>query len=278
MQNRAFNPYNQWADNQSSQSFNPSNQGSDKQTPTVLSIAGFDPSAGAGVLADVKTFEANGVYGMGVVSALTYQNDTEFDRVEWIDISKIAEQVTVLLRRFDIRYIKIGLIESAEVLSKLISFLHASIKDPVIIYDPIIKASAGFEFHHSPTPFQEVLKHIHCITPNIPEANWLFGKDDLNEKLETASETLNIYLKGGHSDGDTITDLLYTSDHTYIYPNDRIPNGAKHGSGCVLSAALTAHLALGYTLPDAAERASQYTQQYLASSPTLLGHHKMFVA
>lgn len=249
-----------------------------QQTPTVLSIAGFDPSAGAGLLADVKTFEANGVYGMGVVSALTYQNDTEFDRVEWIDISKIAEQVTVLLRRFDIRYIKIGLIESAEALGKLISFLQASIKDPVIIYDPIIKASAGFEFHNSSKAFRDVLKHVYCITPNIPEAEWLFGKDEQNEKLETASGILNIYLKGGHSDGDTITDMLYTSDHTYIYPNDRIPNGSKHGSGCVLSAALTAQLALGYDLPDAAERANQYTQQYLASSPTLLGHHKMFVA
>lgn len=248
------------------------------KTPTILSIAGLDPSAGAGILADVKTFEANGAYGMGVVSALTYQNDTEFDRVEWIDISKIAEQVTVLLRRFDIRYIKIGLIESAEVLSKLISFLQASISNPVIIYDPIIKASAGFEFHHAPQAFHHVLKHIYCITPNIPEANWLFGKEDLNENLESASETLNIYLKGGHSDGDTITDMLYTSDHTYIYPNDRIPNGAKHGSGCVLSAALTAQLALGHDLPTAAERANQYTQQFLASSPTLLGHHKMLVA
>lgn len=248
------------------------------KTPTILSIAGLDPSAGAGILADVKTFETNDVYGMGVVSALTYQNDTEFDRVEWIDISKIAEQVTVLLRRFHIRYVKIGLIESAEVLAKLISFLQASIKEPIIIYDPIIKASAGFEFHHSPQAFHHVLKHMYCITPNIPEANWLFGKDDLNEHLETASETLNIYLKGGHSDGDTITDMLYTSDHTYIYPNDRIPNGAKHGSGCVLSAALTAQLALGHDLPTAAEHANQYTQQYLASSPTLLGHHKMFVA
>lgn len=239
-----------------------------------MSIAGFDPSGGAGLLADIKTFEANGVYGTGVVSALTYQNDTEFDRVEWVDIARIAEQVAVLLRRFDIKYIKIGLIESAEVLDKLISFLKASIQEPVIVYDPIIRATAGFEFHNDPKVFRNVLKDIYCITPNIPEAQWLYGSDDLHEKLEAMSETQNIYLKGGHSEGDTVMDMLFVADHTYVYPNDRIPNGAKHGSGCVLSAALTAQLALGLSLPDAAERANQYTQAYLASSPTLLGHHK----
>ncbi|GAA4461083.1 hydroxymethylpyrimidine/phosphomethylpyrimidine kinase [Nemorincola caseinilytica] len=257
----------------SSKSFNPINQGS-----ILLSIAGFDPSAGAGLLADIKTFEANGVYGMGVVSALTWQNDVEFDRVEWVDVARIAEQVTVLLRRFDIRYIKIGLIENAEVLTRLVGFLKASIKDLVIVYDPIIRASAGFEFHHDPSAFRNILKELYCITPNIPEAQWLFGSEDLHARLEEESETLNIYLKGGHSEGDTVMDMLFVPDHTYVYPNDRIPNGAKHGSGCVLSAALTAQLALGHDLPTAAERANRYTRAFLASSPTLLGHHKPLVA
>src|SRR3954465_4317634 len=120
-----------------------------KQKPYVLSIAGFDPSAGAGVLADIKTCENNGVYGFGVVSALTWQNDTSFEKVEWIDCYKIIQQVGILLRRFDIKYIKIGLIESVQVLNQLISFLKLRIKDPVIIYDPILKASAGFVFHQA---------------------------------------------------------------------------------------------------------------------------------
>lgn len=244
------------------------------ENTTVLSIAGFDPSGGAGVLADVKTFEANGVLGFGVVTALTWQNDIEFDRVEWVTPDKIEEQIAVLLRRFNIRHIKIGLIESIEVLNRIMNFLYDRIIDPVIVYDPIIKASAGFTFHNDPTLFHSTFDRIYCITPNIPEAEWLYGKAYLTETLEDKSETLNIYLKGGHGSTNTITDMLFVKDHTYVFTNDKLPHGAKHGSGCVLSAALTAGLALGRTLPDAAETANLYTHQYLASSNTLLGHHK----
>jgi hydroxymethylpyrimidine/phosphomethylpyrimidine kinase len=247
--------------------------------PYVLSIAGFDPSAGAGVLADIKTFESNGVYGMGVVSALTFQNDKEFEAVEWIAADKIIRQVAVLLKRFEIKYIKIGLIESVDVLKQIVKYLHAGIDSPVIVYDPILKASAGFFFHEASTgDFMEVMSGIYCITPNIPEAMQLFGEDDLNNKLELLSDGINIYLKGGHSNEGMVTDLLFAKDHTYAFPNDRIPNGEKHGSGCVLSSALTAQLALGNELPLAAENANAYTHEFLASNESLLGYHKMFTA
>jgi hydroxymethylpyrimidine/phosphomethylpyrimidine kinase len=247
--------------------------------PYVLSIAGFDPSAGAGVLADVKTFESNGVYGLAVVSALTWQNDIEFERVEWIDVTKIISQVAVLLRRFEVKYIKIGLIESMDVLQQIIAFLKSNINESVIVFDPILKASAGFVFHDEVDQSMKLLmEDLYCITPNIPEANKLFGGDDLQGKLEDMSERVNIYLKGGHSDDNNVLDLLYTADHTYAFSNDRLPHGAKHGSGCVLSAALTAQLALGNDLPTAAENANSYTYQFLASSDTLLGYHKPLTA
>lgn len=243
--------------------------------PHTLSIAGFDPSAGAGVLSDIKTFESNGVYGLGVVSALTWQNDIEFEKVEWIEINKITSQVAVLLRRFDIRYIKIGLIENLNVLQQVIKFLHEKINKPVIVYDPVLKASAGFEFNNIiPGEFLQMVEGVYCITPNIPEANMLFGVGDLQDKLEACSETVNIYLKGGHGNGSTVIDLLFTKDHTYAFPNDRLPKGEKHGSGCVLSSALTAQLALGNEIEVAAEYANTYTHNFLASNETLLGYHK----
>ncbi|MCD6012915.1 MAG: hypothetical protein K0Q79_2777 [Flavipsychrobacter sp.] len=246
--------------------------------PYVLSIAGFDPSAGAGVLADIKTFENNGVYGMGVVSALTYQNDVEFERVEWIDHAKIVGQVEVLLKRFSIKHIKIGLIESMDTLTHIVCFLKAEIDDPVIIYDPILKASAGFPFHSiTEQQFVNAIEGIYCITPNIPEAIQIFGAEHLNDKMELLSDNINIYLKGGHSEENVVTDLFYVKDHTYAFPNDRIQNGAKHGSGCVLSSALTAQLALGNDLPTAAENANSYTHSFLASNETLLGYHQMFI-
>lgn len=245
--------------------------------PYVLSIAGFDPSAGAGVLADVKTFEGNGAYGMGVVSAITYQNDMEFERVEWIDHSKIVGQIEVLLKRFRIKHIKIGLIENMDTLAQIVRFLKTEVDEPVIIYDPILKASAGFSFHNiTEEHFTKTIEGINCITPNIPEAIQIFGPDNLNEKLELLSENINVYLKGGHTEDNVVTDLLYVKDHTYAFPNDRIPNGAKHGSGCVLSSALTAQLALGHDLPTAAENANSYTHNFLASNETLLGYHQMF--
>ncbi len=242
----------------------------------TLSIAGFDPSAGAGVLADIKAFEQNGVYGMGVVSALTFQNDTEFDGVEWVGAEKIIRQLEVLLRKFEIQHFKIGLIESMGVLQEIVRYLRSKIAEPVIVWDPILKASAGFVFHEPSVELpQSLIESVYCITPNIPEAIQIFGADNLNNKLEVASEQLNIYLKGGHGEDGIITDLLFVSDHTYAFPNDRLPNGTKHGSGCVLSAALTAQLALGRSLPDAAELANGYTYKFLASNDTLLGYHQM---
>ena len=243
--------------------------------PYALSIAGFDPSGGAGILADIKTFEKCGVYGLGVISALTWQNDVEFEQVEWIEVLKITSQVEVLLRRFDVKYIKIGLIESMDVLQQVVAFLRRKIEEPVIVYDPILKASAGFAFHNvSPGSFANIVEGMYCITPNIPEAEKLLGEDDLQTKLEDGSEFVNIYLKGGHGSSGTVTDLLFTADHTYAFPNDRLPKGEKHGSGCVLSAALTAQLALGNDIAVAAENANRYTYQFLGSNETLLGYHK----
>ena len=123
-------------------------QTTNPKRPYVLSIAGFDPSGGAGVLADVKTFEANKVYGFGVMSALTFQNDSEFEKVEWIPLEKIMEQISVLQKRFQFEYIKIGLIENLEVLNQLILNLKSNISNPKIIWDPILKATAGFDFHN----------------------------------------------------------------------------------------------------------------------------------
>ncbi len=249
------------------------NRGSDIR-PYALSIAGFDPSGGAGLLADIKTFEANGVYGLGVVSALTWQNDVEFEKVEWVDYYKIIQQIGILLRRFDIKYVKIGLIKNVQVLHEVIGFLNMRIGNPVIVYDPIMKASAGYSFHEwGDAELKQALKHVYCITPNFPEAMQLFGADHLHSSLIFHSAGVNIYLKGGHADSSRSSDTLFTKQTTYTFSNNRLPNGEKHGSGCVLSAALTAHLALGRELHVAAEHANKYTYNFLQSSDTLLGYH-----
>ena len=140
--------------------------------PTVLSIAGFDPSGGAGILADIKTFEFCDSYGMGVVSSITYQNDIAFEGVEWLNSEQIMNQFKVLKKRFDFEYIKIGLIESLEVLNQLIDKLIKESPSVKIIWDPILRASATFLSIDMDTLLSAPLpasKYINC-KPNISPA------------------------------------------------------------------------------------------------------------
>src|SRR4029078_291387 len=97
------------------------------ERPNVLSIAGFDPSGGAGILSDIKTFEANKTTGLGVCSALTFQNDIEFDSVQWISLADIKKQIGMLNARFKIDWVKIGLIESPEIMDDLSSYLSSQV-------------------------------------------------------------------------------------------------------------------------------------------------------
>jgi len=240
--------------------------------PYALTIAGLDPSAGAGLHADIKTFEINKVYGFGAVSAITCQNDVDFVSVEWVSLQQIINQINPIIKRFPIKYIKIGLIENMDVLTGIIHYLKQEIYNPVIAFDPILKASAGFQFHQTSEMLRN-LKGMYCITPNIPEAISILGEDNLEDKLLSWSNQLNIYLKGGHSEEDIITDKLYTHGSVYEFANKKLPKGEKHGSGCVLSAALTAGLALGHELLGAAKMANRYTYQFLASNDSMLGYH-----
>lgn len=245
------------------------------QLTTTISIAGHDASGGAGVLADVKTFEQCGVHGFGVISALTFQNDVEFEGVDWIAPEKIIRQIEMLLRRFKVQYVKIGLIENLDVLQEIIGYLQQQIGHVRIVFDPVLKASAGYLFHDADfaARIKNLLPQLYCMTPNIPEATRIFGENTLHQTLQ--SQPCHIYLKGGHTDEDIINDYLFTSDNEYRFFNKRIPNGEKHGSGCVLSAALTAYLSLGMDIVTASRMANQYTQRFLASNPSLLGHHQL---
>ncbi len=248
------------------------------QRPYAVSIAGFDPSGGAGLLSDIKTMEANAVYGLGVVSALTYQNDIAFEKLDWTAPKKILHQLEVLHARFSLRYIKIGLVEDFSVLLHVISWLQLHIPGAVIVWDPVLKASAGFSFHDQVDHhlFRDLLPAVACLTPNKPEAQALFGVDDLHERLLEQSRYTAIYLKGGH-DNDAVyaTDVLYHRQRTWIFSNHRVSKGEKHGSGCVLSSALISGLALGMDIPVAAHHANAYTHQFLASNDTLLGYHSL---
>lgn len=238
----------------------------------VLTIAGFDPSNGAGLTADVKTFEAHAIYGLSVCTAVTIQHESEFRGVEWIQKETILKQIAILAEQYRFDVVKIGLIEDFTVLNEVIDYLNGFNPEIRIIWDPILKASAGFRFHGSieRVTFTNVAKKCYLITPNQQEWVQLFGP-----AIETAiaKQYTNILLKGGHARGELSTDTLFEVGEVTRYSNQRLKN-AKHGSGCVLSAAIVANLAKGYTLKRACEKAKTYVTKFLESTDILLGKHQ----
>ena len=247
-----------------------------KNRPFVLSIAGFDPSAGAGVLADIKTLEANQVYGLGVCTALTFQHESQFDGVSWISLKEIERQLEVLYQKYTIAVVKIGLVENIATLSGIVDAVLRANPSSKIIFDPILKASAGFDFHDSMTldSLALVLQQVYLITPNIPELNRLvLGNAPSEEKALQLAASCSVYLKGGHNTTATAEDVLFENGLVSFFDSPRIENGEKHGSGCVLSSAIAAGLAKGYDLHKACSDAKTYINHFLSSSPTLLGSH-----
>ncbi len=246
--------------------------------PYALSIAGFDPSGGAGILADIKTFESNKVYGLGVISANTFQNDTEFKNADWVSVEKIIEQIAILRKRFEFEYVKIGLIENLEVLNTIISYLNSSIYNPKIIWDPILKASAGFEFHNGldRNLLEKICKQLFLITPNVPEALLLGSLQNAEGNAKHLSTCCHVFLKGGHAEKKVGYDTLFLKEGKQFSFRPKIKNiFPKHGSGCVLSSAITANLVKGEDLHRACLKAKQYTEFFLSSNKTLLGYHKL---
>lgn len=246
--------------------------------PYVLSIAGFDPSAGAGILADIKCFEQHQVYGFGVCTALTLQNDSVFIGQEWLSASQIIAQLSPLLSKFQPAVCKIGLIKNIEVLLEVIQYLKQACPDIRIVLDPVLKASAGYVFHQwkdALARLSPVLSQMELITPNYDELKEMAGpnEEDMLAVATQWSAYCAVLLKGGHNEAQRGTDYLLVHGHTYTFKPELVTVYPKHGSGCVLSSAIVANMALGYALPESCKRAKLYTEQFLMSNLTLLGYH-----
>ncbi|MEM9992224.1 MAG: bifunctional hydroxymethylpyrimidine kinase/phosphomethylpyrimidine kinase, partial [Bacteroidota bacterium] len=240
--------------------------------PYALSIAGFDPSAGAGVLADIKTFEQLSTYGLSACTALTIQNDIDFKATQWVPQDAILAQVETLQARFSVSAVKIGLIENWNILQQVLS----SLKDKHIVFDPILKASAGFDFHQK-SAFHTLLQHLPSftlLTPNRLEILQLAPQKSPMEAAKILSQYCPVLLKGGHHETRLGEDELW-QDGTMItvFEPQQIAVRGKHGSGCVLSAAIAAYLAKGADLVTACEKGKEYTEHFLNSNSTLLGYH-----
>jgi hydroxymethylpyrimidine/phosphomethylpyrimidine kinase len=237
----------------------------------VLTIAGFDPSAGAGLLADIKTFEQFGVYGFGVCTAVTVQNESSFDHPGWLENDHIIEQIDCLYRTQRPEVVKIGLIRDLDTLEVIIDNLLRHNSDLKIIWDPVLKSSTGFSFHEAidQNKLDSILQRIFLVTPNSIEAEQL--------KLSEGTDFCNVLVKGGHKQDAECEDLLYMNDGQILsFPGVRIPKAEKHGSGCVFSSAIAAGIAKGNSLPAAITNAKEYITEFLLSTDTLLGVNRQY--
>ncbi|MGO2101443.1 MAG: hydroxymethylpyrimidine/phosphomethylpyrimidine kinase [Psychroflexus halocasei] len=242
----------------------------------ILTIAGHDPSGGAGIISDIKTFEAHGLYGLSVCTAVTVQNDVDFKRCDWVATETILAQIDSLFERFEINTVKIGIVESWQVLLQVIKRLHTINPSIKVVLDPVFKASAGFDFHSKEE--QNILgktwKLCTIITPNYDEIQSLYPEMTLEETLRHISRFTNVHLKGGHREDKKGWDQLHHSKIVTVHiPPTLTKISEKHGSGCVLSSTLASNLELGIELEDACKNAKLYTEQFLNSHPSLLGKH-----
>jgi hydroxymethylpyrimidine/phosphomethylpyrimidine kinase len=243
--------------------------------PVALTIAGSDCSGGAGIQADLKTFQHLHVHGLTALTCVVSETANIVRAVHPIPVDILADQVSLLLDSFPIAAIKTGMLFSAEHVAIIAKILANYPHIPLVI-DPVMLASTGDSLLE-PTAIECYQSHLlplaRLMTPNLAEAEVLLGKAIPDaESLETAAQELSqifgtaVLLKGGHLDGPECLDLLVDNGKVFRFSAPRIAVTGSHGTGCTLSAAITAHLAHGESLPRAVELSKTYLGNTLEHS------------
>ncbi len=238
--------------------------------PVVLTIAGFDPSSGAGITADIKTIAAHGCYGVACITALTVQSTQGVSRVEALPARLVSDTLKELSRDVEIAAVKIGMLGSAEVVAAVADFLESS-KQANVVLDPILRSTSGarlLEPKGEKLMAERLLPLSTVITPNLEEAAAISGLPVTNlDEMKAAALRLhqlgaaNVVVTGGHL--EKATDLLsFTHPNggieNQVFKADRQRSRSTHGTGCAFASALACHLAHDRALPEAVLLAKAY--------------------
>ncbi len=256
-----------------------------KVIPNVLTIAGVDPSGGAGVLADIKAISALGGYGCGVIAALTAQNTQAVTGVLPIPAEFVKAQLDTLFEDVRIDAVKIGMLADVEVI-KVVAETLKKYQPKFIVLDPVMVAKSGDRL--LPEDSVEALKTYllplaTVLTPNLPEAAALVNQEEITsqeEMLALAKDLLGLMnenawllLKAGHLSGSDVPDLLIRGDEALIFNSTRIETKNTHGTGCTLSSALATLLPQCETVAEATRKAKDYITAAIEKSDELqVGH------
>lgn len=244
------------------------NQAFEFQYPRVLSIAGSDSGGGAGIQADLKTFAALGCYGMTAITALTAQNTMGVRAIHGVPPQMLRDQIDAVVEDIGVHAVKIGMLHAPEIVHTVAEAIDRHSLQHVVL-DPVMVATSGAVLIDNPAIaalVKELFGRAMLVTPNLDEASLLVGRKLNNEQdMEAAAHELlakganAVLVKGGHLAGEAVSDLLLERDgvpHWMRAP--RIHSANTHGTGCTLSSAIAAHLALGHTLLNAVEAARSY--------------------
>lgn len=246
--------------------------------PRVLSIAGTDPTGGAGIHADLKTIGALGGYGMAVVTALVAQNTQGVRAVHVPDARFLREQLDAVSDDVHIDAVKLGMLHSTPLIDVVTAWLDR-VEPPIVVLDPVMVATSGDRLldTEAEEAIWRLTTRVHLVTPNLPELAVLVGgapADSWETALDQARR-LNrdtgtmVLLKGGHLDGDQVTDAIVTTDSVAETSGARIDSTNTHGTGCSLSSAIATLAASGHPWPIALERSKTWLTGAIAHGAAL---------
>jgi hydroxymethylpyrimidine/phosphomethylpyrimidine kinase len=262
--------------------------------PVCLTIAGLDPSGGAGIIADIKTFTAFGCFATAAAASLTFQNTTGVFGAIHQTADTIRGQVEPIIKDFTVAALKTGMLPTREVIEETARFVKENdLKNFVV--DPVVRSTSGFDLIDDAALralIEQLFPLAEVVTPNLPEAERIAGmKIETERDIKKAAMIMqdfgakNVLIKGGHlsisdleeaatfSKTPKAKDFLFIGEDLHIYEADFIETNATHGTGCTLAAAITANLALGKELIEAVETAKKFVTEAIRTAPNLgYGH------
>jgi hydroxymethylpyrimidine/phosphomethylpyrimidine kinase len=238
-----------------------------RDLPRALTIAGSDSGGGAGIQADLKTFQAHGVWGMSAITAVTVQNTKGVSGFQELSPDTVGDQIRAVVTDIGLDAAKTGMLASVPIIEAVAEAVSET-RVPNLVVDPVFVSKHGHPLLHEDAVDalrKRILPLATLATPNLPEAARLAGFPvQTPEEMERAGKAIldmgpnAVLVKGGHLEGGAVTDLLVTADGAEPIRGERIDTPHTHGTGCVLSASIAAHLALGEDLVDAVRKGKEF--------------------
>ncbi len=259
-------------------------------TPVCLVLGGFDPSGGAGVLVDVKALHDTGSRSVVVITANTVQNLRKMTRMEPTDPGFLREQLALLSEDFRVHAVKVGLVPSFSHAKVILDFLQSLPADLPVVYDPVLRASAGYDLYNGdPGDLRELIHVSSIVTPNVPElASLTFLPVDTVEQRRLAASRLlgwgarAVLVKAGHLSGADATDELLVGSgtsaepHVIRFPMPRLAILPTRGTGCCLASQICGFLASGLSMESAVGRARLLFQERIQATWSPSGDVALF--